>query len=941
MLSTSSPTSDAIFLSYSRSDQEAARQLRVALEQAGFSVFHDEKSIRSGDNWMDRLHQALQHCSAFIVLIGRDGVQRWVLAETQVALIRHFGPHDPAQRLAIFPVILPSGEVNSLPPFLSLLQIQRWQQGEGLAASFVEAIQQRAQRFSTTDFIDTCPYLGLSTFQRSDARLFFGRQAETLQALTYLGAQTGVDPEQPIAMQGQYCRWLQIEGNSGAGKSSLVNAGMLPLIEQGALWARTGFERWQILETLLPGEKPLQQLAEVLERSLVPEAAQRKVLNVYTDLQGHEAALSLYLRGFKQAKQAFLLVIDQFEELFTMADASEKRHFDRQLATALLDQDCPLFVISTVRIDFLEGFEQLARLSELYNAHCKRYLLKTISAAGLQEAIERPAALAGLDVSEVSTAILRDVAEEVGALPLVENALTILWEQRQGSRLSGEVYWQRGGVAGLLEAQADALLEALEQQMTGGRAAALELLLALTRINDEGRHTRRRLGIEEACQIAGGKRANLKRGQQVIAYLTGQRSSAPSQSQQSGGLRLVTTVNEQSLDLIHETLIRAKGKDPNTGKLVGYWQTLYEYIERNRERGFYRDQLSRRAQQWQASPRWRAWTQLANVLELRHYRRLRPERGSVEARFLRRSRRVASWQMGLVALLFAWVGEAYWWTLKHALPPDYMFTLQKFRLADWGWLPEPLPVNDMLEISAPNEPVMIGEDQADLAAWLVQNGISKKTANLGYPAQSFTLLEGFALSKYEITYEQYDYYVWQQQGEQTIPYPTNPPNETARGQRPVVNVSWQDAQGYLRWLSEKTGDTYRLPTEVEWEYAARAGTSTGYWWGEEVGQNQANCIGCGSQWDNQHLAPVGSFAPNPFGLYDTVGNVWEWTCSAWQVELSAAANTCSEQEGAIVLRGGAWFDNQVFARASARGWIYTVIRSTGVGFRAFRASRTP
>ena len=94
-----------------------------------------------------------------------------------------------------------------------------------------------------------------------------------------------------------------------------------------------------------------------------------------------------------------------------------------------------------------------------------------------------------------------------------------------------------------------------------------------------------------------------------------------------------------------------------------------------------------------------------------------------------------------------------------------------------------------------------------------------------------------------------------------------------RGDQPVINVSWRDAQAYASWLSRRTGRRYRLLSEAEFEYAARGGTTTLFWWGDEVGQGHANCLGCGSRWDNDRAAPVGSFAPNPFGLYDTAGNV--------------------------------------------------------------------
>ena len=97
-----------------------------------------------------------------------------------------------------------------------------------------------------------------------------------------------------------------------------------------------------------------------------------------------------------------------------------------------------------------------------------------------------------------------------------------------------------------------------------------------------------------------------------------------------------------------------------------------------------------------------------------------------------------------------------------------------------------------------------------------------------------------------------------------------------RGLKPVINVTWDNAQQYVAWFSKMTGQRYRLLTEAEWEYAARAGTMTAYFWGDEIGTGHANCASCGSQWDNSGPAPVGSFKPNAFGLHDMHGNVWEW-----------------------------------------------------------------
>jgi len=170
-------------------------------------------------------------------------------------------------------------------------------------------------------------------------------------------------------------------------------------------------------------------------------------------------------------------------------------------------------------------------------------------------------------------------------------------------------------------------------------------------------------------------------------------------------------------------------------------------------------------------------------------------------------------------------------------------------------------------------------------------------------------VQAFAMGKYEVTFEEYDAFA--------IAVGRDLPNDQSweRGKRPVINVTWHDAVAYTEWLSQNTGKAYRLPTEAEWEYAARAGITTEYWWGNEVGRNNANCDGCGSQWDIQQTAPVGSFKANPFGLHDTAGNVCEWTCSRYEGNELTCDTTSGEMR---VLRGGSWYSKPNWVRSADR-----------------------
>ena len=140
---------------------------------------------------------------------------------------------------------------------------------------------------------------------------------------------------------------------------------------------------------------------------------------------------------------------------------------------------------------------------------------------------------------------------------------------------------------------------------------------------------------------------------------------------------------------------------------------------------------------------------------------------------------------------------------------------------------------------------------------------------------------------------------------------------------PAVCLTYNDAKAYADWLSGQTGQLFRLPNEVEWEYAARAGKETEYPWGNEIGKNLANCGWCGSEWSNRSAAPTVSFSPNAFGLYDTVGNVWEWT------------NKKSGQSD-VAVRGGAWNFAPSLARVSTRLILAPDFRANYIGFRLVR-----
>jgi formylglycine-generating enzyme required for sulfatase activity len=196
--------------------------------------------------------------------------------------------------------------------------------------------------------------------------------------------------------------------------------------------------------------------------------------------------------------------------------------------------------------------------------------------------------------------------------------------------------------------------------------------------------------------------------------------------------------------------------------------------------------------------------------------------------------------------------------------------------------------------------------------------------------QHLVELDGFAIGKYEITYAEYDYY--------SLETGRKKANESIqdRVKMPLTDVSYYDAAAYAQWLSEKTGKSYRLPTSAEWEYAARAGSTTSYPWGDEIGANLAQCRSCKSHWDKSKPAPVGSFPPNDWGLHDTVGNVWEWTCSNYAPKYAGEEQRCSaevDDTARIVTRGGGY--NHSFHRVRSAFYfrLPPMLSPTDLGFR--------
>ena len=660
-------------------------------------------------------------------------------------------------------------------------------------------------------------------------------------------------------------RFIIISGDSGVGKSSVVAAGVLPRIEKTPL---PGTGRC-LCERMVPsqGSHPFNALLGVLHpyatrAGLKPQEIEEDLIKSPDRLAHHvRDILSKGTDG-----DVLVLFLDQMEELFTARTPAESNRFLTALYHAA--QDGPLWVVATVRSDHLHHCHDHPEMLRVLRGP-GHYPLGPIEPFMLPDLIAKPARCAGLRIDDH---LVRRIVHETldqpdeaarpdqGNLPLLAFVLDELFRKRSDHELRAKVYSDMGRVAGAI-AQHAGQVEAELRRVRGAQAmAGLPTLFdSLVIVNAKGLPTRRRPLRSEFLPAMNDLIEGLVRARLLRTEGEGQRAT---------------------VSISHEKLFEA-------------WPSLRQYVDTNNKELMDRTLLEGRARKWEQ--RGKPWFGgLASGREYRDFRRAGGTATALTKEYLGASRRARWIQTALVVVVIFLVGGIGAWLWKEGLTvEDAWLTVQsKFMSID------------------------IAPQMETIAGGTFQRGDTHKKGDASEQPTRNVTIKPFAMGKFEVTFEEYKRFAI---ATKRLPLPHD--EDWGRGRRPVINVSWDDAKAYADWLSKQTGKRYRLPTESEWEYAARsiAKNKDDIWAGtlDEGELKDYAVYGAG------RTEPVGGKMPNALGLYDMSGNVWEWVEDCWHdsyngapTDGSAWLNANGGDCGLRVICGGSWFYLPGLLRAS-------------------------
>jgi formylglycine-generating enzyme required for sulfatase activity len=641
------------------------------------------------------------------------------------------------------------------------------------------------------------------------------------------------------------------------------------------------------------------------------------------------------LAGELEAKAPIIVLpIDQGEELFVTEGSEEAQELLDILRELLVNDITPVLVLVTMRSD---SYERLQTVKALDGIHQEMLGLPPMPRGAYQAVIEGPAerlrdsSRALMIDPALTQALLADIESGGGrdALPLLAFTIERLYlEYRGRGRLMLADYEALGRIKGSIEAAVERALGGADADPNIPRDRAARLLLLrrglipwLAGIDPETGNPRRRIARLSEIPVEA---------RPLIQCLVEQRLLATDVAQGTG---------EVTIEPAHEALLRQWGilqgwlaEDAGLlGVLEGVKRAARDWATNKKDSAWLTHATGRLA----AAERLRDRADLAASLEptdweyLAECRKRDVSERTQRERLLRRTRQMAS----VVGVLILGIGAGLAWSNR-----DYL-KVRAVMLAEMVW-PRVLtadaehalkPGEGFKECADCPEMVVVPAGEFMMGSPATEAGRRDSES----PLHQVTIATVFAISRFEVTFDEWDACVLLG----GCAYQTSDQG-WGRGRRPAINVSWDDARQYVAWLSKRTGKPYRLLSEAEWEYAARAGSDKAYSWGDEIGKGNANCADCGSPWDAKQTAPVGSFAPNAFGLYDMHGNVWEWVQDCYHRDYDGAPPDGSVSIGGDCgdrfVRGGSWNSNPQELRAAYRGRDVIDDRSYYLGIRVGR-----
>jgi formylglycine-generating enzyme required for sulfatase activity len=898
------------FLSYHSPDQQLAERVKAAIERKDLSsrVFFAPTKLRAGGAWTDQLAQELAEADAFILLIGEAGVGKWQVPEYDEALDRW------VKSGRTFPLIVVLLDGQKAPGLPFLRQIHWIVSPDPASEKDVARIYEAASGRGACPpelWLYASPYRGLEAMEEKDSDYFFGRARETIEALNALAASDRL----PVLI-----------GNSGVGKSSVAQAGVLAALKRQAwpddaqAWPSVfqNSRQWCFL-SLKPGADPIKALVDCFLDAWQfdatdPKRAQR--LHDWIELLQGKATLSDLIDATERrrmeldqpAPPAFLLYVDQGEEVYARAEERERGRFSELLAEALSDPR--LRAMMSIRSDF---YGALQSDKPLFKAH----LLINVPPLGedeLHRVVSRPAQLLGacfetdrlIDI--IAQRAAEDSVRDVGALPLLSYTLDDMWSEmlKAGDgvlRLPAQSF-ELGGV---LVERANRFLA----ERPGAEDALRRILtLKLATVREDGEPTRRRAARAEFSNEEW----------RLVSELAGYPNRLL--------VTATTEAGETYAEVAHEAIFRR-------------WDKLREWIAAEREFLSWRSGLEAARRGWEntadrdkndALLMGFALTQAQNSLAKRRDDIPQADRTFIVAscKAARRRKRRAQALVGALIAAMA-LGVVAWW--EQDWLREEMYALANVTALGAAQERALKPGDAFKECHDCPEMIVVP------AGRFMMGSPEGQGRDYERPQHEVTIAQPFAIAKFELTFDE-----WDACAAQGSCAPDVGVIGLMRGrQLPTINKGWDDAQTYVKWLSRITGKPYRLLSEAEYEYAARAGTQTPYPWGHDVnvnGKPMANCNGCGSVWDGKQMAPVGSFPANAFGLYDMVGNAWEWTEDCWNESYRGAPadgsawtdGDCSRR----VARGGGWLATSDSLRSAHRTGSPTVLRVHDLSFRVAR-----